>query len=895
MANHPLSPLFSPRSIALIGAREEAGSVGAVLMSNLQSGSYSGKVFPVNPRHATVFGLTAYASIDAVPEPVDLAILATRPDTLPGILERCAARGVPTAAIISAGLTDATRDGARLLQQVGRIARNHGIRLLGPNSMGVIRPSLGLNATFTLAQVRPGTVGLISQSGGLASAILDWAATDGIGFSSVVSLGNQLDVDFSEALDFLAWDSETESIVLYLEGIPNARHFMSALRAAARIKPVIVLKAGRGVSGSRAAATHTGAMTGADDVFDAALRRAGAVRVATFVQLVSAAKCLSSRYRANGRNIAIVTNGGGPGVMAADRAAETGVVVAELSPQTIATLDRVLPPAWSRGNPVDLLEDADTARYAHSLEACLADPGVDGVVVILTPQGMTDPDAVAAAVVAASHRQSKQLIACWMGDQRVAQSRTLLQAAQLPVFRTPEPAVEAFANIASFYQNQRLLMQVPGPLWHDVRPDIEGARSVIHSVLAERRTVLSEMESKTVLAAFHVPVAGTIVADTPQRAMMIAQQLGFPVAMKVQSPDVTHKSQIGGVRLNIENGEAVRAAFAAIHASVRAARPDARIEGIAIEPMVVKPHGRELMIGVVKDPVFGPVITCGAGGTGVELIADRATALPPLNGFLARNLIERTRVASTLGAWRGWPAADLVALENLLLRVSEMVCELPWLTEMDMNPVILDENGAVAVDARIVIEALPPSAALERYAHMAICPYPSHLTQTWVARDGREVLIRAIRPEDAQMEQDFVRGLSEETRYFRFINAIHELSDRMLVRFTQIDYDRELALVAVVSEGGRERELGVARYAITTDGTNCEFAIVVGDDVQGKGLGSRLMASLLDAARARGLKTMEGYVLATNHKMLKLMESLGFEIESAPDDPSMRRVVKKLA
>jgi len=345
----------------------------------------------------------------------------------------------------------------------------------------------------------------------------------------------------------------------------------------------------------------------------------------------------------------------------------------------------------------------------------------------------------------------------------------------------------------------------------------------------------------------------------------------------------------------VSNGAAVRAAFEDITARVRAARPDARIEGIVIEPMVIKPHGRELMIGVVKDPVFGPVITCGAGGTDVELIADRATALPPLNGFLARNLIERTRVADTLGAWRDWPAADLVALENLLLRVSEMVCELPWLTEMDMNPVLLDENGAVAVDARIVIEALPPSAALERYAHMAICPYPSHLTQTWVARDGREILIRAIRPEDAEMEQALVRGLSEESRYFRFINALHELSDRMLVRFTQIDYDRELALVAVVDEGGHERQLGVARYAITDDGSNCEFAIVVGDESQGKGLGSRLMASLLDAARARGLDTMEGFVLATNHKMLKLMESLGFEIETSPDDPSMRRVVKSLA
>ncbi len=894
MSAHPLTPLFAPRSIAVIGASEVAGSVGAVLMENLRGGRYTGKLYAVNPRHASLFGAPAWPSIDAVPEAVDLAVIGTRAETLPGILERCAARRVPAAAIISAGLTDATRDGARLLQQVGRIAREHGIRLLGPNSMGVIRPALGMNATFTLATVNPGSVALVSQSGGLASAILDWAVADGVGFSSVLSLGNQLDVDFAEALDYLTVDGETESIVLYLEGIRTARRFMSSLRAAARVKPVIVLKTGRGASGARAAATHTGAMTGADDVFDAALRRAGAVRVETFTQLLSAAKCLSSRYRATGRNLAIVTNGGGPGVMAADRAAEAGLVVGTLSPDTIATLDKVLPAAWSRGNPVDLLEDADTARYRHAVEACLADPKVDGVVTILTPQGMTDPAGVASAVVDISHRQSKQLIACWMGDERVRKAREILQAAQLPVFRTPEPAVEAFANIASFYQNQRLLMQVPGPLSQPLRPDVDAARSVIEAALGERRRVLSEMESKTLLAAFHIPVATTIVATTAQQAIMIAQQLGFPVAMKVQSPDVSHKSDSGGVRLNITSTEGVRAAFADITDQVKAARPDARVDGIAIERMVVKRYGRELLVGVVKDPVFGPVITCGSGGTAVELIADRATALPPLNGFLARNLIERTRAAATLGSWRGGPPADMAALEDVLLRVSEMVCELPWLTEMDVNPVILDDAGAVAVDARIVVDPLPPSAALDRYGHMAICPYPSHLTQSWVARDGREIVIRAIRPEDAEMEQEFVRNLSDESRYFRFINAIHELSDRMLVRFTQIDYDRELALVAVANEAGRDVQWGVARYAIAADGLSCEFAIVVADAAQGMGLGTRLMASLLDAARARGLQTMEGFVLSTNHKMLKLMESLGFDATTTADDPTLKRVVKRL-
>jgi acetyltransferase len=893
MAQTYLASLFAPASIAVVGASERPGAVGTAVMQNLRAGPYRGALFAINPRHKRLYGERAYPTVAALPGPVDLAVIATPARHLPDIIRACAARGIRNAAIISAGLTDLQLQGRSVLEDVARLARSSGIRLLGPNSLGLMRSSIGMNATFSHATARPGTVAVVTQSGGLASAMLDWALTDGVGFSSVISLGNQLDIDVADALDFLALDPETESILLYLEGVPSARRFMSALRAAARIKPVLALKSGRAPAGSRAAFTHTGALMGADDVFDAALRRSGAVRVPTFLQLFAAAKCLASRYRPAERHLAIVTNGGGPGVMAADRAIDAGLALADLAPATIARLDRALPVGWSRRNPVDILEDAGVERYREAFDACIADPHVDGIVAILTPQAMTDAEAVAAALVAASEASTKQLIACWMGDQRVVEARRRLQAAQIPVFRSPEPAVEAFASVAAFYANQRLLMQVPGPLSHQPPPDLAAAKAVIESALAEGRRALSEMESKAVLAAFGIAAAQTHVARSASEAVRIAERLGFPVVMKVDSPDIAHKSDVGGVRLGVASGDQVRAAFAGIEAQVRAAEPGARIRGVAVERMIAKPHGRELLVGVARDAVFGPVITFGTGGVQTELIADRAVALPPLNQILARDLIDRTRVAGTLGPWRRMPPADRPALENLLLRVSEMVCELPWLVEMDLNPVILDETDAVVADARILVEPVGEMPA-GRYLHMAICPYPSHLTEHWLDAQGRRFTIRAIRPEDAAMEQAFVRGLSAESRYFRFVNAIHELSDRMLVRFTQIDYDREMALVAVTGSDERQEQIAVARYAMNPDGTSCEFAIVIADAWQGQGLGTRLMTRLMDAARERGLPTMEGFVLATNHRMLRLMEKLGFEVRQADDDPTMKHVIRRL-
>lgn len=879
--NHPLAPLLIPASVAVVGASEDPASVGAALMRHLLDG-FTGPLYAVNPRRAAAFGAPVHATVRDLPEAVDLAVIATRAEFIPQIIEDCGARGVRAAAIVSSGLTDATPAGADLLRAVAASARRHRIRLLGPNSLGIMRPSTGLNATFAASRASAGSVALVAQSGALMSAVLDWAHSDEIGFSSVVSLGNKLDVDFADVLDFLTLDPATESIVLYVEGIRNARKFMSALRAAARAKPVIVLKSGREAAGLRAAVTHTRSLAGSDEVSDAALRRAGAVRVRTFIQLFSAAKCLSSRYRPVGNQLAIITNGGGPGVMATDWANEIGVEVPVLSEQTIARLDRVLPADWSRDNPVDLLEDADTGRYREAVQACLQDPRADGLLVILTPQSMTEPVEVAKTVIDLARDNSKHLFACWMGDQTVEQARALLTEARIPVFRTPEPAVEAFANVASFYRNQRLLMQVPGPLAHQESPDVAGARALIESVLAQGRTVLTETESKALLAAFRIPVAAAQVARTAEDAAALAQRIGYPVAMKVSSAAVPHKRAAGGVRLNVRTGDEARDAFAGILASVAAAAPGVHIEGVAVEPMVEKPDGIELLVGMFSDPTFGPVIAYGAGGTQVELIGDRAVSLPPLNAFLAHDLMSRTRVASLL---EKAGAGAALAAESVLLRVSEMACELPWLQELDINPLTVDNAGAVAVDARIVVTAVAAREPGQRYAHMAIHPYPTHLVQRWTFADGVSVTVRPIRPEDAEMEKAFVEGLSEEAKYFRFISALRELSDRMLVRFTQIDYDREMALIAIAAENGGAAQIGVARYATNPDGESCEFAIVIADGWQGRGIGSRLMRALFDAAREKGLKTMEGFVLHNNEKMLRLMAALGFETRTFADDP----------
>ena len=892
MSEHYLTPLFSPKSVAVFGASDRIDSVGQIVFHNMLESQFKGPLYAINSRANEVQGHRAYASIAEIEDAIELVVIATPPQTVPDIIEECGKHGVKAAVIITAGFAEAGAEGHELERRLLDYAKRYGIRLVGPNCLGVMRPGIGFNATFNKGGANTGNLALVSQSGALCTAILDWAEVNDVGFSSVVSTGSSADVNFGEILDYLVSDQETQNILLYIEGIRESRRFMSSLRAAARVKPVILIKVGRHEAASKAAMSHTASLVGSDDSFDAAVRRAGVVRVQTVTQLFSAAKALSCGFHPSGNRLAIVTNGGGPGVMATDRAADLGLVIASLSDATIERLNQVLPPNWSHGNPVDIIGDAQADRYRHAVAACLEDPNVDGVLTILTPQAMTKPLEAAQVVIELANQYSKPLLTCWMGEVQVAESRKLFAHAKKPNFRTPEPAVEVFSYLSDYYQNQRLLMQMPEPLSHQLPPDVEGARMVIEGALQDKRKVLSEMESKALLSAFHIPVAQTMVARSPNEALLIAQQLGFPVAMKVNSRDISHKSDAGGVMLNLGNAQAVRAAYHEIIESVGRNRPGAHMDGVSIQPMIVKPNGRELMVGVSHDPVFGPVITFGAGGTTVEVMEDAQVSLPPLNIFLARDLINRTRVSKLLGAFRHMPPADINALESVLLRVSEMVCELPMLMEMDINPLIVDEHGLLAADARVVVEFRQPSA--DRYAHMAIYPYPVHLVSHWQLPDGTDITIRPIRPEDAKLEQEFVRKLSEQSRFFRFMNSVQELSQQQLVLFTQIDYSREMALIAVTDVQGKEVELGVARFAINPDGESCEFALVIADAMHGRGLGQRLMTTLMDAARSKGLKIMQGEVLKDNTDMLHMMDRLGFEVASNANDISIKSVRKLL-
>lgn len=896
MDKHFLTPLFAPESVVVFaGQADDPDSLTAqakVLHEALRAQRYSGRLQFLDIH-------TSGTLADLAQARADLAIIALPLQDVAAALELAGRMACKAALVVSSGIT------GEQATELKKVARQAGVHLLGPNSMGFQRPASQLNASAAGPLAATGALALVCQSGALTSSMLDWASNNAVGFSSVVSLGPHTSIDIADVLDFLASDARTQSIIVYVEGIVNARRFMSALRSAANAKPVVVLKAGRKPAGNEAAHTHSASIVGSDDVFDSALRRAGAVRVRSFVELFSAAKCLASRYRPVGRKLAIVTNGGGPGVLAADWVNEISLHLGKLSPESINALQPQLPVLASLTDLIDLSEDAEPGHYKAAIEAAGRDRDIDGVLVIYSPKAGTDAAAVARVLADVNRSIGKPLLTCWMGDASVVAARGILKEAAIPTFRTPEAAVGAFGNISNFAQNQLLLQQTPPPLSALAKPDIEGARLVIESVLTERRKVLTEMESKTLLSSFHIPVTETILARSANEAMMIAMQMGFPVALKIDSPDISHKSDVQGVALNILSGLSARDAYNDMVERVARLQPQARINGVTVQKMARARRGREIYIGLVTDAPFGPVIVFGAGGTMIELINDRAMELPPLNQFLARRLIERSRVAETLGEWRGSCPVDTDALEQVLLRVSEMVCELPQLREMDINPIIVDEFGAVAVDARIVIDNAPQavSGRTSNYNHLAILPYPARYEQIWPLRGGGEYTVRPIHPDDAQMLQELVQHLSPESRYFRFVSSMKELSATMLARFTLIDYDREMALVAVLKERSAntdgdivetERIVGVSRYITNPDQSSCEFSLLVADEFNGKGLGSRLMESIMDVAREKGMAEIEGLVLANNSGMLKLMKSLGFAVKPFPEDPDFKLVTHTL-
>lgn len=874
---HSLDPLFHPRSVAVIGASASAGSVGSIIMRNLLANAFGGVVYPINPKRRAVHGVYCYPTLKDVPEVVDLAVIATPAATVPGMIQDCVELGVKSAIIISAGFSELGAEGRALEQQIKTLA--HGkMRIIGPNCLGILHPSHNLNASFAASMPGPGRVALLSQSGAICTSILDWARERHIGFSTFVSVGTMLDVDFADLIDYFGNDPATQSIVLYMESTGDVRKFLSAARAVARTKHVIVVKAGRHEAGARAAASHTGALAGSDAVFDAAVRRAGVLRVASIPDLFNMAEILALQPPPRGPALAIITNAGGPGVMATDALMLAGGQLATLSPATKTALDACLPPFWSHANPIDVLGDATPQRYRQVVEICARDPGIQGLLILLTPQAMTDPTETARQLLPFA-KLDKPVLASWMGGHDVCEGKSILGEAGIATFDSPEAAIKAFLHMVQYRRNQELLYERPEQLPQDWRPDQDAVRQVIDKVRAAGRTLLNEVEAKQLLAAYGLPVVPSVAAANPDEAVAAARRLGFPVVLKLLSQTITHKSDAGGVQLNLADEVAVREAFARIQDNaVRYAHKHEMLpgfEGVSVQPMV-RQRGYELIVGSSMDVQFGPVILFGAGGILVEIFQDRALGLPPLNRTLARRLIERTQIYKALQGVRGQQPVPLDQLETLLVRFSYLLCEMPAIQEIDINPLLASPEGLLALDARVLLgradEATRPRLAIE--------PYPNQYTRAWQMKDGTPVTIRAIRSEDEPLITALHATLSDQTIHRRFFSMVKQLSRDSLIRFCHLDYAREMALVAEQRTEGQAHILGVARYYMNPETRAAEFAIVVTDRVQGQGLGYHLMRELIDVARERGVRRLTGSVLRENEPMLQLSRDLGFHMAS---------------
>ncbi|HXD42599.1 MAG TPA: acetate--CoA ligase family protein [Ramlibacter sp.] len=880
MSIRNLEALFQPRSIAVIGASDRPGSVGSVVLRNLKGGGFKGSIWPVNPRHATIDAGTAWPDVAALSEVPDLAVICTPARTVPDLVAELGRQGVRAAIVMTAGLKQPASQGATLEQAMLAAARPFLLRILGPNCIGLLAPGMGLNASFAPGNALPGTLAFVTQSGALATAMLDWANGRHIGFSHFISLGDSADVDFGDVLDYLGSDPGTRAILMYAESVKAGRKFMSAARAAARNKPVIVVKAGRAPDGARAAASHTGALAGSDVVFDAAVRRAGMLRVDTLEALFDAAETLAHPHRQRGERLAIVTNGGGAGVLAADAIALGGGKLAQLDEATTAALNQCLPATWSHGNPVDLIGDAPVQRYQDAMRILLAAPEVDAALFIHAPTALVPAADIAAACLPLVERTDKPVLSCWLGGPAVAAARGLWSAAGIACFSTPERAVAAWMQLVMHARNQLALQQIPPASAVDFTPQRERAQWLIDSSLAEGHEWLDEVQAKELLQAYGIAAVATRRAHDAEEAVAQAAQIGFPVALKIISPQVIHKSDVGGVVLNLNSGEEVRAAAVKMRQQVARLQPDARVRGFAVQAMAQRPGSRELIVGLSNDPVFGPVMLCGSGGTDVELSKQHAVALPPLNTLLARDLVERSRVSPLLRSWRGRPAANEPALLDVLLKVSQMACDLDGLAELDINPLLVDAQGVLALDARVRVrnaQALVP---------LAIRPYPHGLSES-VQLAGGELLLRPIRPEDGNRLKSFYENAPATDMRLRFFLSRREVPQSELARYSQIDYDREMAFVALapVDAQGRQEMVGEVRGICDPDNRTAEFAMQVAAAWQGKGLGRKLLGKLLQHLRERGTGEVVGQCLPENAAMAGLAKSLGFTVgQGAPSE-----------
>lgn len=873
MSIRHLDSFFDPRSVAVLGASDRVGTLGHTVWQNLLKGGYGGARFALNPKYQNIGEARCYADLAQLPEVPELAILCTPVATVPALITQLGALGTRAAIVLSAGFDAASR--AAML----KAASSHLLRVLGPNCIGMLSPPVQLNASFAHAQALPGELAFVAQSGALLTAMLDWARGQGIGFSRLVSLGEQADVDVADLLDWLASDAKTRSILLYVESISNARKFMSAARAAARNKPVLIVKSGRSEAGRAAAASHTGAMAGADAVFDAAIARAGMLRVDTLEDLFVAAETLthfvgplSLPVSVASQRLTIITNGGGAGVMAADEAERAGVALAPLQPGTLAALDAILPATWSRANPVDIIGDAPIARYVQTFQALLADDSAGTLLLLQAPTAIVPSRDIATALLPCVATQRGRMLSSWLGGPAVVDARKVFRDAGIASYHTPEAAVAAFALLQRYRHNQLQLLQTPPALGAHQRVDAVAVRAVIDRVLREGRQWLDEVEAKALLVAAGIAVVDTrVVAASASAAVAAAAQIGYPVVLKILSPQITHKSDVGGVQLGLADASAVAAAAALVLQRVATLRPDATVSGFTIQAMVQRSQAQELIIGSTLDPVFGPVILFGAGGTAVEALADRALALPPLNPVLAQALIARTRIARLLAGWRDVAAADQAAIIGALMALSELLALMPEIVELDINPLLASATGVVALDARVRVDAAAPGGA-DRFA---IKPYPDALVEQLQWR-GRPLVLRPIRPEDEAQHRKFLEQLDPVDIRMRVFYSRRSIEHSELARLTQIDYSREMAFIATALGASGEETLGVVRATVDPKNVAAEFGIVVRSDLKGSGLGEILLRKLIGYQRACGTQRLVATVLSENARMLELAAALGF-------------------
>ena len=881
-----LDKILNPKRIAVIGADNEEGSVGFRLFNNLIGVGYSGFVYPVNPFSPSVQGITAYASVAKIPWPVDLAILAIPAHKVPQILEECGAASIRGIIIVSSGFCEKGPQGKALEDEVLNLKRAYNMRIIGPNSLGVMRPSIRLNAAFVDKVPKPGKVAFISQSGALCVSLLNWAAHANVGFSSFVSVGNMIDVNFADLIDYFGADPETSSIILYIEAIKDPRSFISAARRFAGTKPIIVIKAGKSTEGMLAASSHTGAMAGEDAIYDAAFRRVGIIRVEAIADLFSCSEFLAMQPTPKGLNLAMITNAGGPSVMATDFLISRGGKLAPLSNEALSELDKVLPPYWSRSNPLDVCEDASTQTLRRALEIRFTDQDADGFLIIYSPMGIADPAETARMIAELSKKTAKPILTSMLGEVDVAEAKEILRKNRIPAYSTPEQAISTFMYMYQYMRNQELLYETPEEL--PISPSSERGhlKEILERAAKEEREILTEPESKEFLEAYGIPTAKTCIAKTPEEAVKAASEIGFPVVMKILSPQITHKTDVGGVALNLASESQVQRCFKEMIERIEKRHPRIKVEGVTVQPMAS--CGYELIFGSKKDPQFGSVIIFGLGGTDVELFNDTSVGFPPMNQVLARRMTEQIKAYNALlKGFRGRPPINTRLLEETLVRFSQLIVDHPQIREADVNPIIIDEKSATAVDARIVIDTNKVFAAAHPYEHLIIRPYPAKYVTECSLRDGRKVLLRPIRPEDETLIDGLFHTFSEKTKRFRFFHAIKEMTHKTLARYCNIDYDREMAIVAELTEDGKRSLTGIVTLVVAFDGRSGEISIVVGDPWQNQGLGSVMFDCIIEIGKDMGLKRIIAEILAENKAMMNIARIRGFEAKLSDEETYM--------